>query len=473
MKLVGRHEEIQIMNSLLVSGEPEMLALIGRRRVGKTYLIKEVYRNHTCFEMTGIKDATLKEQLYNFTLQLKKYTQSKIDLAIPDNWITAFDQLSIYLSGLKTKKKKVVFFDELPWLASHRSGFLQALGHFWNNWAVNENVILVICGSAASWMINKVVNNKGGLHNRITKLINLEPFTLAETEEFFKSKNISLNRYQIAQLYMVMGGIPHYLKEITKGMGAVQNIESICFSKHGLLKNEFRNLYQALFDKATHHETIVRALAKKWKGLTRNEIVTYTKLSDGGSLSRYLEELETSGFITQYQPFAKAKKDALFRLTDEYSLFYLHFIEKQKPLGLQNLISSREWKAWTGFAFESLCMKNVGNIKRALGISGMETQAASFVQKGNNTQEGFQIDMLIDRKDGNINLCEMKFYDAEFSLDKSYALNLRNKIAGFREASKTRKHIFLTLISPFGIKKNQNSLGLIDNNIALDALFKK
>ncbi len=321
-------------------------------------------------------------------------------------------------------------------------------------------------------MINKVVNHKGGLHNRITKLIQLEPFTLGETEEFLKSKNINLNHYQIVQIYMAMGGIPHYLKNVRKGLSAAQTINEICFHKNGLLKNEFQNLYAALFDNPHKHINIIRVLASKWKGLTRSEIVEQTKLSDGGSLTHYLEELTTAGFISQYQPFAKLKKDTLYRLTDEYSLFYLKFIEKQQIKNFEETYPTQTWKSWSGFAFESICIKHVEQIKKVLGISGILTNEASFVKKGNKDMQGLQIDMLIDRKDANINICEMKFYNAEFTIDAAYAKRLRDKISGFREASKTRKHTFLTMITTFGVKENEHSIGLVDHDIKIEALFE-
>jgi len=473
MDLVGRFGEIEIMKELLLSDEPEMLAVVGRRRVGKTFLIREVYKDAICFEMTGIKDALKEEQLYNFSIQLAEFSNSKIELAVPDNWIKAFHQLTRYLDTIKSKKKKVIFFDELPWLATRRSGFIEALAYFWNNRASKQNIVVVICGSAASWMIDKVVNNKGGLHNRITRLIQLEPFNLAETELFFKKKNVKLTRYQIVQIYLTMGGIPHYLKEVKPGLSAAQNIDKICFQKNGLLRNEFQNLYPALFDNAQNHENIIRALAKKGVGLTRNELVKTLKISDGGSLTRYLNELITSGFVSKYLPFGKQKKETLYRLTDEYSLFYIRFIERGKNQSFAQLYNKQSWRSWSGFAFESLCMKHVKQVKKALGISGVLTTESSFIKRGKPTEEGFQIDMLIDRNDNSINICEMKFYESEFDIDAAYAKKLRQKIAGFRTFSKTRKQLFLTFISTFGVIKNERSIGLVDNDITIDKLFAK
>lgn len=474
--LIGRISEIAIMQDLLNSKDAEMLAVIGRRRVGKTFLVRTVYKDSICFEITGTQGATLKEQLQDFSFQLSKVSKKSGQQPVPASWQEAFRNLEDTLDTLQKTHKKVVFFDELPWLASRKSGFLPALDHFWNTWASKKNIIVVICGSAASWMIDKVVHNKGGLHNRITKLINLPPFTLSETMDFLKSRKVDLGQYQVLQLYMAMGGIPHYLKEVKPGLSAAQNIDLICFGKNGLLRDEFTRLYPALFENAHNHITVIRALASKWKGLTRNEIVSISHLADGGGISRILTELIESGFITIYMPFGKKKKDSLYRLTDEYSLFFIHFIEKQQKVTDNlwlKLTQSPQWKSWSGFAFESICMKHSSNIKHALGISGIYSEESGYIFKGDKNSDGFQIDLLIDRSDAVINVCEMKFYSSAFTIDKSYAVKLRNKINKFKELTGTNKHIMLTFVSTYGLVKNSHSLGLVNHDIKMDVLFKK
>jgi len=450
-----------------------MLAVIGRRRVGKTFLIQSVYEKHICFEITGTQKASLKQQLQNFALQLTYFTNSAVAFVSPTSWAEAFHQLSSYIEAKKFQQKKVIFIDELPWLATHKSGFLAALGYFWNTWASRKNVVVVICGTAASWMIEKVVHHKGGLHNRITKLISLEPFTLAETKDYLLSRKVNLNNYQIVQLYMAMGGVPHYLKEVKPGLSAAQNIDAICFKKNGLLRNEFLQLYPALFDNSENHMAIIRALASKWKGLTRKELVSISKLPDGGRVSKYLTELDYSGFISTYLPFGKSKKDSMYRLTDEYSLFYLKFIENSRITSWLKLSQLPVWKNWSGYAFENVCLKHTKLIKQALGISGVYTENSSFSFKGNDIDQGFQIDLLIDRQDQSINLCEMKFYDSEFGIDKAYAKILRERVAQFKIQSKTKKQVFLTFVSTFGLKQNLHTIGLINHDITMDALFLK
>jgi len=471
-KFIGRTEDINILQDALKTSDSEMIAVIGRRRVGKTFLVRSVYNNNICFEITGSQNTPLKEQLQNFANQLQLYGKSNIAVAPPSSWTEAFHQLSLFLDTKKFHQKKVLFFDELPWFASHKSGFLSAFGYFWNNWASKKNIVVVICGSAASWMIEKVIHNKGGLHNRITKLISLAPFSLHETKEYLNSRKISLNNYQILQLYMVMGGVPHYLKEIRPGKSAAQNIDAICFAKNGLLKDEFLKLYPSLFDNASNHISIIRALATKWKGLSRKEIVNISKLTDGGSVTKYLTELSQSGFINSYLPYGKTKKETLYRLTDEYSLFYLKYIENKRNRSWTNLSQLQTWKSWSGYAFENVCLKHSHLIKDDLGISGVYSEESSFTLKPDSESDGFQIDLLIDRMDNSINLCEMKFYESEFIINKAYAKSLRERVAQFKKQTKTKKQVFLTFITTYGIKPNIHSIGLVDREITMDALFK-
>ncbi len=471
---VGRKEEVSVLQDALRSSEAEMVAVIGRRRVGKTFLIQSVYEDDIVFEVTGIQDAAKQEQLENFVLQLAEAAGSTFPIQTPTSWLQAFALLIAYLKQLPASQKKVVFFDELPWMATHKSRFLNGFSYFWNSWAVKHNIVVVICGSAASWMIQKVVNNRGGLHNRITRQIHLAPFTLAETEAYLQSRNIRFNRYQIIQVYMSLGGIPHYLKEIKAGKSAVQNIDQICFVPNARLKEEFSRLYPALFANAENHIAVIRALATKWHGLTRTEISQSSGITEGGSLSRVLEELIYSGFISTYRPFGKKKKSKLFRLTDEYSLFYLKFIEGKEHEGKNvwhHLSQTQLYKTWSGYAYENICLKHIPQVKKALGLSGIYSISSSFYYKGSDKEKGAQIDLLIDRNDQVINLIEIKFYKEPFLISKAYAENLNNKIQVFKTVSKTNKQLFLIMLTTFGLVENKHSTEWIGQSLTLEDLF--
>lgn len=469
-KIVGRKEEKKVLEYLLNSEKPEFLAVYGRRRVGKTFLIRQLYNKHIAFQMTGIARANTQQQLSNFFSVLRDLDPVIEQTNLPQNWFDAFGQLKNYLQKLRSPKK-VVFFDELPWIDTPRSNFLSALEHFWNGWASNRpDILLVVCGSAASWMINKLINNRGGLYNRVTQRIRLMPFTLQETESFFRAHQVQLDRYQILQLYMAMGGVPFYLNEIRQGMSAFQEIDRLAFSKNGLLALEYENLYHSLFNHAERHITIIETLAAKPKGLSREEIVKLSSIKDGGALTTILRELEESGFISKSVPFGKKIRDSIYRLSDPYTLFYLKFIKDQKLSGAGAWLSrvdSPAWRAWSGYAYESICFQHITALKKALGISGVYTEESSWISK----ERSVQIDLLIDRRDHVINFCEVKFTQEPFTLTKSYKKELENKLFTFKAETQTRKSVFPVLILTYGLKDNLHSLGFIQSTITMDDLF--
>lgn len=469
--IIGRQEEQAILADIYNSKGADMLAITGRRRVGKTFLIRTYFHNKIHFELNGILHATLAQQLQHFDMAFAKSKPSNPKPLPTLNWLNAFEQLAKYLDGLHTKKKLLIFIDELPWLYTHRSGFLAAFDWFWNSWASRKNILVIICGSASSWMTSKIINNRGGLHNRVTKRLHLKPFTLTETAAFLQHKQVKLSQYQILSLYMALGGIPHYLKEVKKGQSAAQNIHSICFAHNGLLVNEFDNLYHALFNNAKQHMSIVLALASKNKGMSRAELLEATGFSDGGSFTQLLSALEQSDFISANAPFNKVKKETLYRLTDEYSLFYIRFMRNKKNVNWLQLSALPTYKSWSGYAFENICIKHIDALKQALGISNVYTELSSLYFKGNNTQKGAQIDLLIDRKDQVINICEAKFTDKPFVISRTYAAELQQKLAVFQQRTGTRKTLFLTMITPFGLLQNQYSIGLVQQDITAENLF--
>lgn len=472
--IIGREEEKEQLVNVLQEETPQLIAVYGRRRVGKTFLIRNYFDQRIVFEISGIHDGSLQEQLDNFSRCL--YKSFKVKTQRLTTWFEAFELLKKQFKTKSARQKRVLFFDEFPWLDTPRSGFLKAFENFWNSWATRQpNLVIILCGSAAAWMIQKILNNRGGLHNRVTKRIRLLPFTLQETEAYLKHRKINLNQYQILHIYMAMGGIPQYLNEIRRGESAMQAIDRICFSKDGLLTEEFPNLYTSLFDEAQKHIAIINALAKKPTGLSRNEIIKECDLSSGGTVSKLLEELAESGFITVYVPFGKNIKDSLYKLTDEYSLFYLKFIRNNKNGGKgtwTRLFTSSSWKSWSGLAFESICMKHIVAIKKALGIEGVYAEISSWRKTGGSNEKGAQIDLIIDRNDKCINLCEMKFSDHPYEINKAYSDTLQSKLHVFQQASKTRKVLFNTLITTYIPVNAGKYTGLLQNIITMDALFK-
>ncbi|WP_018630936.1 AAA family ATPase [Niabella aurantiaca] len=473
--IIGREAEKKILKDMLGSKEAELIAILGRRRVGKTFLVRRYYQQQLVFECTGLHEAGLAEQLLNFSKALQQAMQSAIPPATPDGWMQAFAFLGAFLQTKIKTQPVVVLFDEFPWMHTPKSGFLTAFGHWWNTWASRQPQLkVVICGSAASWMVENVLHNRGGLHNRVSRTIRLLPFSLKESEAYLASRGILLDRYQVLQLYMAMGGVPQYLKQVDRGESANQVIDKLFFERNGMLKTEFDVLYRSLFNNAGHHESIVRQLAKKASGMSRTEIIKACGFTTGGTTTRLFEELEQSGFIAQYIPFEKTSRDALYKLSDEYSLFYLKFADRARAMGAgtwHKMAAGQSYNSWSGYAFEAICQKHVPQIKEALGIRGVYTEASGWRYIPRQGEMGAQIDLLLDRQDHCINVCEMKFSDKAFVIDKKYASELDRKLSVFKERTGTKKTVFPTMITTYGTKQNVYYTGRITSEATMEDLF--
>ncbi|MDX2250080.1 MAG: ATP-binding protein [Bacteroidia bacterium] len=472
--MVGRAEEIKILNAAKNVQKSAFVAVYGRRRVGKTFLIRHVFEGKFCFQLTGIANVNRKAQLVNFHAALVRYFPGMETITPAEDWFHSFQHLINCLERLEAGKK-IIFMDELPWLDTTQSHFIPALEHFWNSWAsARKDVLLIVCGSAAAWMVNNLINNKGGLHNRVTHRIRLEPFTLSECETLLKQKSGVLDRYQILQLYMALGGIPFYWEQLDTGMSAAQNINNLFFTQNGLLRTEFDNLYSSLFKKAERHIGVIETLAQKAKGMTRDELLAKARLSNGGNTTRVLKELEESSFIQKYRDFGKNEKNMMYQLTDFYSFFYLKFVKNSDPRDKNiwiNSLDNPEHRAWSGYAYEQVCFYHIDQIKKALGISGVHTITSAWRGGIDSTQKA-QIDLVIDRRDHVINLCEINYSVKTFTIDKPYADELRNKIGLFRETTGTKKSIFLTMITTYGIESNTHAAALVQNALTMDVLFE-
>jgi AAA+ ATPase superfamily predicted ATPase len=470
MNIIGRKRECEILRECYDANRPDFVAVYGRRRIGKTYLIKEFFNNRFTFYVSGMADEKMPVQLQNFHFALKEYFEG--DFSLPLNWLEAFVQLEHLIKSQPTKEKKVVFIDELPWFDTPKSGFLSALEHFWNSFASSRpDILLIVCGSATSWMVSNLINNYGGLHNRITEQIALQPFTLRECEEYYQSMGIVFNRYQIAESYMILGGVPYYMSRMKSMYGLNQNIDMLLFAKNSALAGEFDRLYRALFRHSDNHIRIVRLLSEKTTGLTRQEIIDQSGIPDGGGLTKVLAELEQCGFIESHNDFNKRRNGEYYKLIDFYSLFYLKYIEKNKSNDEHywtNYLLDPAHRTWCGYAFERVCMAHQLQIKTKLGISGISTNIYSWRSK--DSKPSSQIDMIIDRKDGIINLCEIKYSLGKYTISEKDDNDFLRRRTAFLSETETKSALHQTMITTYGLEHNAYRNN-IQSEITLDDLF--
>lgn len=472
--LVGREKELEILNRAALDNDSHFIAIYGRRRIGKTYLVREAYNYSFTFSHSGLSSGNMKKQLYAFSSSLKD-VGLKIKKS-PKNWLEAFDYLKDVIRK-STEKKKFIFIDELSWMDTARSDLMMALENFWNGFASSrKDVVLIVCASATSWILKKVIHNKGGLYNRLTEQIHLEPFSLNECLNYVSKNNLSLNKEQILQFYMIFGGVPYYWDFIKKEYNLAQNIDNMLFKKDAPLKEEYRYLYASIFKKPDIYLKIIEALASKKIGLTREEIIKETDIANTGDLSNKLEELEVCGFIRKYNVLGNKKKNALYQLIDAYTLFYHHFL-KEYPGDehfWSNQINTPKINSWTGLAFERVCFFHIKQIKKKLGIASVLTEVYSWKINADldNGIHGSQIDMLIVRRDQVINLCEIKYSNSQYIINKETDLKIRNKVNDFLLSSKTKYAIMPTLITTYGLVENSYSSN-ISYVVTMGDLFEK
>ncbi|MGM9846469.1 MAG: ATP-binding protein [Muribaculaceae bacterium] len=471
--LIGRHTEVKQLQGYFESNQSEFIAVYGRRRVGKTFLIRSVAQDRFAFFVTGVNNASKSGQLLNFAIAVNKFFGGE-NVTVQKNWFLAFYDLSKKLETLPYGNK-IIFIDELPWMDTPKSEFIQALENFWNSWAsLRDDIKLIVCGSATSWIINNLINSRGGLHNRLTHHIVLEPFCLKECEEYFKSRGFNYSRKQIAECFMITGGVPYYLTLMDRSKSLAQNIDTLLFAPNAALKNEFNDLYRALFKNANKHIDVVTALAKKKSGLTRQEIIKAINTADNSAISTVLEELENCGFIRSYTSFGtKGVYNKIYQLIDFFTLFYFEFMKDNSGYDdsfWTSTYNSPLHNTWAGLSYEMLALVHTKQIKKALGISGVRTYSYSWRSK--KSEKGAQIDMLIDRNDDTINICEIKFSQTSYEITAEYSQSLLEKISVFQKETGTNKSIILTLITTFGIKQNKHS-DVAQSIVVLDDLFEE
>jgi hypothetical protein len=462
--VIGRERESRLLRELAASSEAEFVVVYGRRRVGKTYLIRQLFEGEFTFTYTGVANVSAQSQRESFLRALVEHGHAPAGPV--RTWFDVFAELKAFLLAQRGGPR-LVFLDELPWMDNKRSDFLPAFEHFWNGWASGApRLTLIACGSATAWITKKIFRAKGGLYNRVTRQIKLQPFTLAECRELLEEKGIVWGATDIAECYMVFGGIPYYLRMLRRGLSLAQNVDEICFAPDAPLRNEFDRLFDTLFLDGSRHQEVVVALAKKRMGLTRDEIVRSVSFADGGNLTRVLRELEESGFIREYSPFGKAKKGALFQLADPFSGFHVNFMAGKSRQSWSAFVGKAAQRAWAGNAFEQLCLAHIAQIQMALGIKGVQQDICSW------RDPTAQIDLVIDRDDNIINLCEMKFWNSLFEVDKSTDRALRERASAFVADTKTRKGVHLTLVTTYGLAPNRHS-NLFQSVVTLEDLLRR
>lgn len=476
--IIGRKYEQQLIRERCDSGKAELIAIYGRRRVGKTYLVRNMFDDQFAFYFTGIYEVSRSAQLEQFRITLQQYS-GRIVAKFKD-WFEAFRALQEYLSTLPKDTPLIIFLDELPWMDTTRSNFIAAFGYFWNTWAsMQSHLKLFVCGSSTTWMLSHLIGDKGGLYGRVTRAIYLAPFNLAETEQFLnEQKGMSLTRFQILGVYMILGGIPYYLDMIEKGIPLDASIDRLFFGNNAVLKSEFDFLFRSLFKDSTIYRSVVELLSSKMKGMTRKELTAALKIKSGGVLTEVLDNLLKCDFIRRYSAIGKTERDAMYQLADLFALFHLRFVANnngQDEHFWSNMRNEGSRLAWSGYAFEQVCFHHVAQIKKALGISGILSNVYSwscrpFVATDGSEWKGGQIDMLIDRADGAINICEMKFAQSEYVIDADYEQRLRERMASFAAVTKTKKALLHIFVTTYGVKRNMHS-GMVNSEVKMDDLF--
>lgn len=471
-KLIGRKLEQAKLQACMESERSEFVVVYGRRRIGKTFLVRRFFKDNYAFSFVGKHEMRREQQLAEFAKELMCYSHSAF---VPQlkNWTEAFDALQRLLETYNIPGKKVVFFDEMPWMDTPKSDFVSALENFWNGWAnMRDDIVLVACGSATSWMVDKLLHNQGGLFNRITQKIYLRPFKLSEMEQYLDEKHFGWNRYQIAQCYMILGGIPFYLTLLNPKLSLLSNIDELFFADaHAMLRTEYNELYSTLFKRPDNYLAVIRMLTERKEGFTRKEINEKTKLG-GAALSKILSDLEQCDFIFSYARYGNAKNNAIYRIKDFYTLFYYKYvngIDTKDSLRWTHLSSTPQVSSWQGFSFELLCLLHLDEIKKALGIDRILNDASAW--RSRQPEQNTQIDLVIERADHNINLCEMKFSSGMYAIDKGYEQKLRERMSIFLAETMTRCSTRITMVTTYGVLQNKHS-GIVNDEVLLDDLFE-
>ena len=469
--MIGRQRELEDLTEYCRSSKAELICVYGRRRVGKTYLVENAFGGLFSFSATGSEDKRDRTQLKVFHNALRQFGCQ--ERYMPNDWFDAFGRLRSILESADVARsmegRRVVFLDEFPWFASKRSEFLFAFADFWNSWASRQDdMVVIVCGSATSWIIKNLFENTGSLYNRITRQMYIAPFNLHETEQMAESLRLGWSRDAILQCYMVFGGLPYYIDMLDRRKSLAQNIDALCLDVHGPLKREVPHLMEATLGNSPLHRDILRKLSTSKAGIRRKDLVDSLQDGNSGSLKRALDDLEKCGYIRKYKNRYEKRKPTVYQLVDPFLLFSFRFIEGKEPSSWSAFSGTQAYYAWRSNAFEIACLCHLRQIKHAIGISGVQTEC--FPWKSSMSDPGVQIDLVIERADKVTNLCEMKYTDEEFSIDEEHEQKLRYKRQVFLDESKTGNVCLLTLVSAHDLKESIHSWD-IAATVTADDLF--
>ena len=471
MAIIGRREEIRELEKCEKSKKSELVCVYGRRRVGKTYLVEQSFANLFAFRATGVESGNTRTQLKSFYQRLVEAGDT--ERRVPQDWFEAFSRLERILAAENIRRsihgKRIVFFDEFPWFATPRSDFLEAFGEFWNRCGTAQgDFLFIICGSATSWIIKNILEDTGSLYNRVTSQIFLRPFSLRETELYMESRVFGWSRRQIVECQMIFGGLPYFFDLLNPDESLTWNINALIFKPHALLRHESKKLLEATLKKSPAYNDILKCLSSHYYGMQKNACFASLDISQG-TFSRAVEDLIKCGYVHESVDRYSKGHPLRLQLIDPFLLFHYNFLEK----GYSETTRFEDFKSdtgrynnWRGHAFEILCMYHIDHIKNALGISGVRTNSYAWVSEKNEAQ----IDLVLDRDDGIVNICEEKYTDTAFAVSAEYEERLLKKMDIYRAETKTKKALKIVMICTENLAGTANTEH-ITRVLTLDDLF--
>ena len=494
--MIGRKKEIKLLNEICDLEESSLVAIYGRRRIGKTYLVNHMFKKYRqdClfFEFTGAYDGDKRGQIDNFIDQVYEWFYVEPSFEIK-SWSDAFRFLKRTIDKEIKKRdsneKVIVFLDEVPWIdRSNKGGFLSALGYFWNTWCEpRENVVLILCGSNSSWIRDKILKNaRGSLYQRVTHQISMYPFDLKETKAYLlEQKGFMIDNKTVTDIYMIFGGVAKYLSFLNPNESSAENIDRVFFSIHGSMYREYDELFSSLFaDKSDYYKSVIELLCTRRSGFSLSDISKAFNEKLGGKLRLAIAELEECGFIKGLSKYGNSVRGVNYMIVDPYILFHHKWIKGFSRNDIATLpnnywlhkSSSQSYAVWSGYAFEIVVMVNIRLYLNAIGRLGFFSGVYHWQHMAKSEDEqGAQIDMVVNYGNNIFDILECKYYNSEYVISKEYAKNIKNKLSMFKKYglySKQKSELRLVFLTSYGVKMNAEAHSLNISRVCLDDLFE-